>query len=137
MPSVRHLRANGFVQSKALALFFCKGQYTAPTAHHAALNERTFSRWGGGLSSLVLKAVEEAGRWRVELAWPNRPDVTSATSNPQEEAEQWIEEHCWLTDQALEPMLLKGKKLMENKEPLIERPARNASNDWKCHALAC
>ena len=31
----------------------------------------------------------------------------------------------------------KGKKLMENEEPLIERPARNATNDWKCHALAC
>jgi hypothetical protein len=55
------------------------------------------------MSSVVLTPVAEAGYWRVKLAWPKRTPHYFGKFQSRTEAERWIAEHHWLTEQRQEP----------------------------------
>ena len=55
------------------------------------------------MSSIVLTPVVEAGCWRVKLAWPRKTPHYFGKFQTKEEAEQWIAEHHWLSEQRQEP----------------------------------
>ena len=55
------------------------------------------------MSSVVLTPVEEAGHWRVKLAWARKTPHYFGKFQTKEEAERWIAEHHWLTAQSQEP----------------------------------
>jgi hypothetical protein len=56
------------------------------------------------LSSVELTPVVTAGGiWRVKIAWPDATPRYFGKFETQAEAEQWIEQHRWLTEQSQEP----------------------------------
>jgi hypothetical protein len=57
----------------------------------------------GGVSSIVLTPITQSGHWRVKIAWPNKTPHYFGKFQSRAEAEKWIEEHRWLTEQAQEP----------------------------------
>jgi hypothetical protein len=57
----------------------------------------------GIVSSVVLTPVMQSGYWRVKIAWPTTTPRYFGKFKSQAEAQQWIEQHRWLTDQAQEP----------------------------------
>jgi hypothetical protein len=50
------------------------------------------------VDSATLQPVAQKGFWRVKLAWPNR-HLFFGKFLTQAEAEKWIEQHRWLTEQ--------------------------------------
>jgi len=52
--------------------------------------------------SAVLTAVARLGYWSVKIAWPNKPLHFFGKFLSQAEAETWIEQHRWLTEQPQE-----------------------------------
>jgi len=55
------------------------------------------------MGSVVLTTVAGAGYWRVALKWPKRPTHYFGKFHSQAEAEKWIEDHRWLTEQRQGP----------------------------------
>jgi hypothetical protein len=55
------------------------------------------------MSSVVLTPVTQAGHWRVKIAWPGKTPHYFGRFNSQAEAEQWIADHHWMTEQRQEP----------------------------------
>jgi hypothetical protein len=51
----------------------------------------------------VNASVMQSGYWRVKIAWPTTTPRYFGKFKSQAEAQQWIEQHRWLTDQAQEP----------------------------------
>jgi hypothetical protein len=51
----------------------------------------------------VLSPVRQSDHWRVKLAWPNHTPRYFGKFNSQVEAEEWIRQHRWLTEQRQEP----------------------------------
>jgi hypothetical protein len=62
-----------------------------------------YSPSGIAMSSVVLKPVAEAGLWRVKIAWPNKTPHYFGKFQTKKEAEKWIEQHHWMTEQREEP----------------------------------
>ena len=58
---------------------------------------------GVELSSVVLTPVRQADYWRVKIAWSKTIPRSFGKFHSQTEAEKWIEEHHWLTEQRQEP----------------------------------
>jgi hypothetical protein len=58
---------------------------------------------GIAMSSVVLNPVAEAGYWRVKIAWPNKTPHYFGKFQNKKEAEKWIEQHHWMTEQREEP----------------------------------
>jgi hypothetical protein len=58
---------------------------------------------GAELSSVVLTSVRQADYWRVKIAWSKTIPRYFGKFHSQTEAEKWIEEHHWLTEQRQEP----------------------------------
>jgi hypothetical protein len=54
------------------------------------------------VNSATLKPVARKGFWRVKMAWPDRHHFFGKFLS-QAEAEKWIEEHRWLTEQRQKP----------------------------------
>src|SRR5262249_8155541 len=54
---------------------------------------------GGTSLTIVLTAVAQRGYWRVEMAWPNKRPHFFGKFRSQAEAEKWIAENRWLTEQ--------------------------------------
>jgi len=65
---------------------------------------------GGFVNSAVLKPVARKGYWRVEMAWPNKNLHFFGKFLSQAEAEKWIEQHRWLTEQRQKPDVLSQSK---------------------------
>jgi hypothetical protein len=58
------------------------------------------------LSSVELTPVVTAGGiWRVKISWPVHGPRFFGRFNTEAEAEKWIAEHHWLTEQHPEPDL--------------------------------
>jgi hypothetical protein len=55
------------------------------------------------VSSVVLTPVMLSRHWRVKIAWPNKTPHYFGKFQSQAEAQKWIEDHHWLTEQAQEP----------------------------------
>jgi len=55
------------------------------------------------LSTIRLAAIRKSGHWRVEMKWPGRASRYFGKFHSQSEAEEWIEEHRWLSAQRQEP----------------------------------
>jgi len=53
-------------------------------------------RTGG---AVVLTPFSQSGYWRVEIAWPDMTPRYFGKFQSQAEAEKWIEEHRWLSEQ--------------------------------------
>jgi hypothetical protein len=54
------------------------------------------------VNSATLKPVAQKGYWRVKLAWPDKHHFFGKFPS-RAEAEKWIEEHRWLTEQRQNP----------------------------------
>jgi hypothetical protein len=54
------------------------------------------------VGSVVLTLVRQRDHWRVKMTWWKKTRYFGQF-NSQSEAEKWIEEHRWLTDQREEP----------------------------------
>lgn len=61
------------------------------------------SRRRGTLVSCVVSSVRQADYWRVKMKWPNSIPRFFGRFNTEAEAERWIAEHRWLTEQREEP----------------------------------
>ena len=57
-------------------------------------------RTGGAVE---LTPFGQSGYWRVEIAWPDATPRYFGKFQSQSEAEKWIEQHRWLTEQTQEP----------------------------------
>ena len=57
----------------------------------------------GIVSSVVLTPVTQSGYWRVKIARPKVSPRYVGKFRSREEAEKWIEKHCWPTKQTREP----------------------------------
>jgi hypothetical protein len=55
------------------------------------------------VSSVVLTPVVEASYWRVKIAWPRKTPHFFGKFQSQAEAEKWIADHHWMTEQRQEP----------------------------------
>jgi hypothetical protein len=53
--------------------------------------------------SVTLTPIEQPGCWRVRLTWPEAVSRYFGKFQSQAEAEKWISEHRWLTEQRKEP----------------------------------
>jgi len=51
----------------------------------------------GGMVELTV--VQRQDRWRVKMAWPGRIPRFFGKFDSKAEAEKWIAEHHWLTEQ--------------------------------------
>ena len=51
------------------------------------------------MSSIMLTPVTQSGYWRVKIAWPEVSPRYFGKFRSREEAEKWIEKHCWVTKQ--------------------------------------
>ena len=51
----------------------------------------------------MLTPVTQSGYWRVKLAWPRHTPRYFGRFDTQAEAEIWIAEHRWLTEQRHDP----------------------------------
>jgi hypothetical protein len=51
------------------------------------------------MGTVVLRAVNECGYWRVKMMWPEHSSRHFGKFLSRTEAEKWIEEHRWLTAQ--------------------------------------
>ena len=58
---------------------------------------------GGCELSVTLTPVIQSGYWRVRLTWPGHAARFFGRFNSEAEAEQWIAEHRWLTEQREPP----------------------------------
>jgi hypothetical protein len=67
--------------------------------------QRRYSGQGMGveLSSVVLTPVRQADYWRVKIAWSKTIPRYFGKFHSQTEAEKWIKEHHWLTEQRQGP----------------------------------
>jgi hypothetical protein len=54
---------------------------------------------GGRSLTVVLTAVAQSRYWRVKMEWPNKNPHFFGQFRSQAEAEKWIAEHRWLTEQ--------------------------------------
>jgi hypothetical protein len=68
----------------------------------------TSAKWGirgteGIVSSVVLTPVTQSGYWRVKIARPKVSPRYVGKFRSREEAEKWIEKHCWPTQHTREP----------------------------------
>ena len=55
------------------------------------------------MNSAVLRPVARKGYWRVQMVWPNKHLHFFGKFLSQAEAEKWIEQHRWLTEQPQKP----------------------------------
>jgi hypothetical protein len=55
------------------------------------------------MSTVVLTPVAEADHWRVKIAWPGKTPHYFGRFQTKAEAEKWIEQHHWMTEQRQEP----------------------------------
>jgi hypothetical protein len=63
-------------------------------------DQRIIGVTGDFVDSAVLKPVARKGYWRVETAWPNNRHLHFfGKFLSKAEAEKWIEQHRWLTEQ--------------------------------------
>ena len=60
------------------------------------------------MSSVLLTPIAEAGYWRVRIAWPNKTPHYFGKFQTKKEAENWIEQHHWMTEQRQEPDVADG-----------------------------
>ncbi len=51
------------------------------------------------MGAVLLVPVRQDDHWRVQLAWPNGNTRHFGKFSSQPEAERWIAEHHWLTEQ--------------------------------------
>ncbi len=51
---------------------------------------------------VLLVSVRQDDHWRVQLAWPNGNTRRFGKVGSQREAERWIAEHHWLTEQVIQ-----------------------------------
>jgi hypothetical protein len=66
--------------------------------------KRAYSLSGdGGVSSVTLRPIMQRNYWRVEITWPDHRPRHFGKFRSRAEAEKWIEEHHWLTEQTQEP----------------------------------
>ena len=49
--------------------------------------------------AVVLTAVAQSRYWRVKMEWPNKNPHFFGKFRSQAEAQKWIAEHRWLTEQ--------------------------------------
>ena len=49
--------------------------------------------------AVVLTAVAQSRYWRVKMEWPNKHPHFFGKFRSQAEAEKWVGEHRWLTEQ--------------------------------------
>jgi hypothetical protein len=64
--------------------------------------------------TVVLTAVVRAGYWRVRIAWPTSIPRYFGRFDTQAEAEKWIEQHRWLTEQHQKPDVAPTAKVQFN-----------------------
>jgi hypothetical protein len=69
---------------------------------------------GGRNLTAVLIAVARLGYWRVKLAWPSSIPRYFGRFDTQAEAEKWIEQHRWLTEQPQTPDVAPTAKVQFN-----------------------
>lgn len=55
------------------------------------------------MNSVMLTPVALKGFWRVKMTWPNKSVHFFGKFLSRAEAEKWIEQHRWLTEQCQEP----------------------------------
>jgi hypothetical protein len=55
------------------------------------------------MNSVMLTPVALKGFWRVKMMWPNKSVHFFGKFLSRAEAEKWIEQHRWLTEQRQEP----------------------------------
>jgi hypothetical protein len=55
------------------------------------------------MNSVMLTPVAVKGFWRVKMTWPNKSVHFFGKFLSRAEAEKWIEQHRWLTEQPQEP----------------------------------
>ena len=60
-------------------------------------------RNGGDCEFHHVNTGYQSGYWRVKIAWPEVSPRYFGKFRSREEAEKWIEKHCWLTKQTQEP----------------------------------
>jgi hypothetical protein len=60
------------------------------------------------MSTVVLTPVAEALYWRVKIARPNKTPHFFGKFQSRADAERWIAEHRWMTEQRQEPDLAKA-----------------------------
>ncbi len=61
-----------------------------------------FGVTGGDMDVVLLVPVRQDDRWRVQLVWPNGNTRYFGKFGSQREAERWIAEHHWLTEQVIQ-----------------------------------
>ena len=71
--------------------------------HDFAVCDTHYPYRGRALSSVVLSAVRQDDHWRGKIAWPNYTPRYFGRFDSQAEAERWIVDHQWLTEQRQEP----------------------------------
>jgi hypothetical protein len=54
------------------------------------------------MGAATFKTVREFDCWRVKIAWPRTSPRYFGHFKSEQEAEKWIAEHHWMTDQAQE-----------------------------------
>jgi hypothetical protein len=55
-----------------------------------------------GGAKTVLSSIKEGDLWRVEIVWPNGTKRHVGKFDSEQEAEEWISTHRWLTDRGME-----------------------------------
>ena len=66
--------------------------------------------------AVVLTAVAQSRYWRVKMEWPNKHPHFFGNFRSQAEAEKWIAEHRWLTEQRTN-IIIAGADDLEAHEP--------------------
>jgi hypothetical protein len=69
---------------------------------------RTIGLRGRFVNSATLKPVAQKGYWRVKMTWSDKHHFFGKFLS-QAEAEKWIEQHHWLTEQGQKPVTLRSK----------------------------
>jgi hypothetical protein len=64
---------------------------------------RIFALMVDHLSTIRLAAIRQSGHWRVEMKWPKHASRYFGEFHSQSEAEEWIEEHRWMSARRQEP----------------------------------
>ncbi len=49
-----------------------------------------------------LSAVKKGSRWRAEIAWPNGSKSYVGWFDLESDANKWIDDHHWLTNEAVD-----------------------------------
>jgi hypothetical protein len=54
------------------------------------------------MGTVTFKTVRETDCWRVKIAWPRTPPRYFGHFKSERDADKWIAEHNWMTDQTHE-----------------------------------